>query len=249
MNISEIIEIKKETPTVSTIYFTWEGNVNPGQFIMVWVPGIGEIPMSLSLTGDPKAITVKNYGVVSDAVLKLKVGDRLFFRGPYGNGFTKPGKRNLIIGGGSGMASLRPLIDASCFGLVSARSRDELLFTDHFAKDSVIEITDDGSSGNSGYPVDYIRKIDLDSYDRIYVCGPEIMLKTIHDYLYSIRKDAELSMERTMKCGIGVCDSCSIDGVQLCISGPVFTVGSIDPNGEFGHERLSYSGKRNYLGK
>lgn len=237
--------VKKETPTVSTLYFNWEANIVPGQFIMVWVPGVGEIPMSLSHIGKIKAVTVKNYGVVSDAILGLGPGNRIYFRGPYGNGFSKPGKFNLLIGGGSGMASLCPLISENSFGLVSAKTSDELLFTDRFNKDRVLRVTDDGSSGLSGYPVDHLRKLKLDDFEKIYVCGPEIMLKTVFDYIREKRPDTEISLERTMKCGIGVCDSCSIDGRQLCIEGPVFRAEEIDPDGEFGHEKLTFSGKRN----
>lgn len=244
MKHSKIIERISETPTVSTLSFRWEEEVVPGQFIMVWVPGSGEVPMSLSGIGDVKAVTVKNYGKVSDAILHLNLGDVIHFRGPYGKGFSNTSGRALIVGGGSGMASLRPLVNRNSFGIVSARTREELLFVGDFKDTNVMAITDDGSSGNSGYPVEYIRKLDLDEFAKIYVCGPEIMLKTVFDYLKDLRKDAELSLERTMKCGIGICDSCSIDGLQLCRDGPVFRVSDIDPNGEFGHEKLSFSGKR-----
>ncbi len=241
---TKIEAVSRETPTVSTMYFTWDGQIKPGQFIMVWVPGVGEIPMSLSHTGTEKGITVKNYGTVSDAVLKLQPGERIFFRGPYGNGFSDPGGKNLLVGGGSGMASLCPLISDKSFGLVSARTKEELLFADRFKPDNLVAITDDGSSGLSGYPADHLKNLELDNYDRIYVCGPEIMLRTVYDYVREKRPDTELSLERSMKCGIGVCDSCSIDGRQLCTEGPVFRADDINPDGEFGNERLSYSGLR-----
>lgn len=240
----KILSIKKETPTISTLEFEWDERVNPGQFIMVWVPKFGEVPMSLSNNGGRKAITVKNYGKVSDAILNLKPEDRLFFRGPYGNGFSTSKGRNLIVGGGSGMASLKPLINNKSFGIVSARTKDELLFVEAFDKNSVIAITDDGSSGNPGYPVDYLKRLDLKSFENIYVCGPELMLKSVYDFLRESSVVAELSLERSMKCGIGVCDSCSIDGLQLCKDGPVFSSDQINDNGEFGNQKLSHSGKR-----
>lgn len=243
--ISAVVDsIIRETPTVSTLFFKWEQAVRPGQFVMLWVPGVGEIPMSLSRIETEKSITVKNYGAVSDAILRMKEGDRFYFRGPYGNGFSNPGENNLLIGGGSGMASLRPLIDDSAFGIVSARSKSELLFVDLFRAEKIVAITDDGSSGLSGYPVEHLRNLNIDGYDKIYVCGPEIMLRTVYDFLYRTRPDAELSLERSMKCGIGVCDSCSIDGRQLCTEGPVFRAEEINPDGEFGRERLSHSGVR-----
>lgn len=244
MITAEVDSIVKETPTVSTIAFKWDAAVRAGQFIMVWVPGVGEIPISLSSIETRKSITVKNYGTVSDAILEIREGDRIFFRGPYGNGFSKPGDNNLLIGGGSGMACLRPLINEKAHGIVSARTKSELLFVDMFEPDRVSAVTDDGSSGISGYPVDHLKKLDLDVYDRIYVCGPEVMLRTVFDFIRDKRPDTELSMERSMKCGIGLCDSCSIDGRQLCTDGPVLRAEEINPSGEFGRERLTYSGVR-----
>ncbi len=219
--------------------------MKPGQFIMVWVPGVGEIPLSLStIKGRRKSITVKRYGIVSQALLKYKPGDRIFLRGPYGTGFTLTEERNLIIGGGSGMAALRPLINDKSFGMVSAKTGDELLFTHEFKENSIMIMTDDGSSGLKGFPSDYLESVDIDQFARIYACGPELMLKALYHKLKDSRPDAEFSMERIMKCGIGICDSCSIDGRQICVDGPVVRVGEINPDGEFGHQKLDISGRR-----
>ncbi|HKJ96785.1 MAG TPA: dihydroorotate dehydrogenase electron transfer subunit, partial [Thermoplasmataceae archaeon] len=99
---------REETPLVSTLYFEWDQIVKPGQFVMVWLPDVGEIPMSLSITEGTKAITVKEYGPTSKALRNLEPGDRLFFRGPYGDSFTPAEGEVLLVGGGTGMASLRP---------------------------------------------------------------------------------------------------------------------------------------------
>lgn len=243
--IHSIIErVDRETPTTVTILFPWEHEVLPGHFIMVWIPGVGEIPISLSYTGKTKGITVKNFGPTSTAVTGLKAGDRLFFRGPYGNTFRKGQRNTLIVGGGSGMAGLLPLITPQSHGVVSARTKNELLFADRFSPEKLTVVTDDGSLGIKGFTVEGLKHLDLDSFSMMYVCGPELMLKSVLDYIASRGIDADFSLERHMKCGIGVCDSCSMDGLQLCTQGPVLSKAELLRSMEFGRERLSISGKR-----
>lgn len=241
---STVEEVEKVTPTTVTIKFRWAASVKPGQFIMVWMPSIGEIPISLSHLGDPKGITVKKFGPTSSALTELKKGDRIFFRGPYGNTFREPDGKTLVVGGGSGMAGLLPLINENAYGLVSARTKEELLFADRFNKGMVTLATDDGSAGVKGFAVDALKQLDLSKFTHIFVCGPELMLKSILDYIQDKQVKADFSLERTMKCGIGVCDSCSINGFQLCRDGPVFTETQLSGMSEFGTSKLTESGKR-----
>lgn len=241
---STVEEVEQVTPTTVTVRFRWDAKVLPGQFIMVWMPGTGEIPISLSHLGPMKGITVKKFGPTSTAITGMVEGDRIFFRGPYGNTFRKTNGTVLVVGGGSGMAGLLPLIDQDSYGLVSARTSDELLFADRFSEGKATLATDDGSAGIKGYAVDALKQIDLKKFSHLYVCGPELMLKTIHDYVKDMGIPADFSLERTMKCGIGVCDSCSIDGFQLCRDGPVFTETQISGMSEFGKTKLTESGKR-----
>lgn len=243
--IHSIIErVDRETPTTVSLLFPWDHEVLPGQFIMVWIPGVGEIPISLSHTGRTKGITVKKFGPTSTALTGLKAGDRLFFRGPYGNTFRKAGGKSLIVGGGSGMAGLLPLITQESHGLVSARTKSELLFADRFPAERLTTVTDDGSAGIKGFAVEGLKELDLSQFSMMYVCGPELMLKSILDYSAGMKVEADFSLERNMKCGIGVCDSCSMDGLQLCTQGPVFPKEVLLHSREFGRERLSESGLR-----
>ncbi len=241
---STVAEKKDETPTVSTITFDWDCEVRPGQFIMVWVPGVGEVPMSVSSTDGTKAITVKEYGPTTQALRRLKAGDRIFFRGPYGNSFTIVDGDILLVGGGSGMASLRPLIRKGAHAVVAARNEKELLFASEFGEGKVYRVTDDGSAGVKGTPVDQLKTMDLEKFNMVYVCGPERMLKSVMDHFKGRRVKAEFSLERIMKCGIGICDSCSIDGFQLCRDGPVFMLQELQTMKEFGVSKLTESGKR-----
>ncbi|WP_061950728.1 hypothetical protein [Acidiplasma cupricumulans] len=89
--------------------------------------------------------------------------------------------------------------------------------------------------------------MDINEFDMIYVCGPEIMMKSVYDYLLNKTDRVEFSLERPMKCGIGICDSCSINGIQVCRDGPVFSIKDLKNMDEFGRTRLSFSGKRIYL--
>lgn len=241
---SRITEVKVETPTVSTISFEWACDVKPGQFLMIWVPGVGEVPMSVSATGNMKSVTVKQYGETTKGLRLLKPGDRIFFRGPYGNSFSQVEGDILLVGGGSGMASLRPLIRENAHAVISARNENELLFTQEFDDDRVYKVTDDGSAGIMGTPVDQLKLMDLKKFSMIYVCGPEKMLKVVMDHFRRRNIRAEFSLERIMKCGIGICDSCSIDGFQICRDGPVFPIEELETMEEFGVSKLTESGTR-----
>ena len=240
----QIENVERATPSTVILRFRWGEQVQPGQFIMVWIPGTGEIPISLSHLGDLKGITVKAYGSASTALTEMKKGDRLFFRGPYGNSFRISKGPSLIVGGGSGMAGLLPLIDNSAYGVVSAKTSEELLFVDRFSQGNVRVVTDDGSAGIKGFAVDGLKTLDLSNFSTMYVCGPELMLKSVLDYVRDKEIDVQFSLERMMKCGIGVYDSCSIDGYQLCRDGPVFGKSLLSSMEEFGKYRLSDSGFR-----
>ncbi|WP_393972249.1 dihydroorotate dehydrogenase electron transfer subunit [Oxyplasma meridianum] len=241
---SRITRVERQTPTVVTLFFQWEKTVLPGQFIMVWAPGVGEVPMSLSHIQGEKGITIKSYGPTTEAIIKNKEGEYLFFRGPYGKPFTQTQGKRLIIGGGSGMAALRPLIHKESYGIISARNKSEILFSSLFSPGKATIMTDDGTAGKKGFPVDALKEMDLYPFDMIYVCGPEVMLNSVFQYIKNMGLKAEFSLERMMKCGIGVCDSCSISGFQLCKDGPVFQLNIMKNMEEFGVWKLTESGKR-----
>ncbi len=247
INHVTIEEKVQETPTVFSMYFRWEMKVMPGQFVMVWVPGFSEVPMSLSSTGERKCLTVKVYGETTARLAALNTGDRIYLRGPYGKPFTPTEGKKLLIGGGSGMASMRPLIDDRATGIIASRNADELLFADHFKEGQAICVTEDGSRGMKGLAPDALDKLNLKEFDAIYVCGPERMMYAIFQKLKGKDLNVEFSLERSMKCGIGLCDSCSIDGFQVCRDGPTFHIKALEGSMEFGKTKLLSSGKRVYF--
>ncbi len=244
MNFATVISRKIVARETVTLRFSFDRRVYAGQFAMVWSPGNGEIPVSFSHTGDPKGITIKNYGEFSAPIVALNVGDRIFFRGPYGNSFNRPKEEYLLIGGGSGMASLSPLISKKAYGIISGHSSDDLIFADRFEKSKAVITTDDGTAGIKGNTIDALKTLDLEKFQNVYVCGPERMMKAVYDYIQPIGVNAEFSLERPMKCALGVCDSCSINGIQLCKGGPVFNMDQLRNMSEFGTTRLLMSGKR-----
>jgi len=241
-----ITDVERETPSVSTIWFDNRFPLNPGQFVMVWVPGIDEVPMALS---SPSSITVQKAGDATSALLSMKKGDKFGVRGPFGNGFALKDD-TLAIAGGVGAA---PLLSLAMTGVVStfilgARNADELLFRKRLEKVTELKImTDDGSAGEKGFAVQGMDNLSLDRYSQVCVCGPEKMMYSVllHLRAKGLEERGKFSLHRYMKCGCGVCGSCCIDPMGLCVchDGPVFS-GDLLLENEFGHYSRDGSGRR-----
>ena len=241
-----IVRVKRETSLIRTFVFDRPIPFSPGQFVMVWVPGVDEVPMALS---SENSITVQNVGDATAALFGLSVGDKIGIRGPFGNGFTK-GEKMLAIAGGVGAAPLLPLARSDCVMtlLLGARTEPELLFVDQLDECTDVSIaTDDGTLGVHGYVTTLMDDLNLGAYDRIAVCGPEVMMRAVLAKLEEkgIAHRAEFSLHRYMKCGVGVCGSCCIDpsGLRTCRDGPVFA-GDTLLKSEFGTYMRTASGKK-----
>jgi len=241
-----IISVNKESHDTRTFTFEWNKECIPGQFVMVWIPGIDEIPMSLSSTKGMKSITAKAIGEATKKLHELDKGDELHIRGPYGNGFSlNAEKRILIVAGGVGMASVMPVIrETGADTVIGARNSQELMFEKEAAKFSDVRIsTDDGSMGFRGNAVQLARQmISEKDYDVIIGCGPEIMLYHLHRLCVEKNIECQLSLERYMKCGAGVCGSCMMNSNRICADGPVFTREQISGMTEFGRAKRDPSG-------
>jgi dihydroorotate dehydrogenase electron transfer subunit len=241
-----ITEIKNETPSVKTFFFDREFSFEPGQFVMVWVPGVDEVPMALS---SKNSITVQKVGDATGAMFDLAPGATLGIRGPFGNGFTK-GEKMLAIAGGVGAAPLLPLARSDCVMtmLLGARTENELLFIDQLDESTdVLIATDDGTLGQHGFVTDLLNDLNLATYDRVAVCGPEPMMRAVLAKIDGLgfASRTEFSLHRYMKCGVGVCGSCCIDpdGLRVCRDGPVFS-GDHLKKSEFGHYLRDASGMK-----
>ncbi len=220
-----ITRVVQESPNVTTIYFDHPFSPEPGQFVMVWAPGIDEIPMALSY---PDAITVQRVGDATTALVTKKPGEGIGIRGPFGNGFVIRGK-TLAIAGGVGAAPLLRigLEYPDVTFLLGARTAEELIFYDTLSSACDVRVaTDDGSAGYHGYVAGLLNEINMDEYETIVVCGPDPMMRSILKVLEgrNALNKSQFSMHRYMKCGIGLCGSCCVDpdGVCVCKDGPVF---------------------------
>lgn len=244
-----IERVKKETTQIRTFFFDAPFEFQPGQFVMVWVPGVDEIPMALS---SANSITVQKVGDATTALFDLEPGRKIGVRGPLGNGFTKA-EKVLAIAGGLGAAPILPLAraDSVMTLLLGARTENELLFLDQFDEcTDVLIATDDGSLGHHGFVTALMDDLNLATYDRIAVCGPEVMMRSVLTKVAEkgLAHKAEFSLHRYMKCGVGVCGSCCIDpsGLRVCRDGPVFT-GDLLLKSEFGHYSRDASGRKKNL--
>lgn len=251
--IKEIVQVIKDNNKVKTILFDYTEDIKPGQFFMIWIPGVDEIPMSVSyISKVTKGFTFRDVGEATNALLNLKIGDKIGIRGPYGNGFRIKGKKMLFIGGGTGLATLAPAIeeaiDKNIFStlLVGMKNRDELFFIDRFKKRNIefLISTDDGSEGFKGLVSDLTKKIyDKNKFDSVLTCGPEIMMKKLYDIC--IKSNFQASLERFMKCGVGICSQCCVgDGLRLCIEGPVLDGEILKNIEDFGIFKRNSSGRR-----
>jgi len=244
--VVEIEKIIKETPTIKTFFFRDESQPSPGQFYMIWLPGVDEFPMSISYIGERKAFSVKLVGEGTRKMHSLSEGDRLWIRGPYGRGFVEKNKKALFVGGGSGMATLAPLIERMRGDvIIAARTKEELLFKRRFKNRRVYIATDDGSEGFRVFAHELVeRLLEENEYEIIYTCGPELMMRKLIDIAIERGLDIQASLERLMKCGIGICDSCSINGYRVCVDGPVFEKDILIEMSDLGRYTRDRAGRR-----
>lgn len=222
----------------------------PGQYNMLYAPGIGEVPISISGRPDhPREIvhTIREVGPVTRALGKLRRGDALGLRGPFGTSWPverADGRDLVFIAGGIGLAPLRPAIyhvlaHRERYGRISllfgARSSADLLFrreveTWRGRLDVDVEVTVDRGDASWRGPVGVVtRMIGRAAFDpartRAFVCGPEIMMTfAVRELLRrGVSGDAlHVSLERNMKCAIGLCGHCQMGAVFICRDGAVF---------------------------
>lgn len=221
----------------------------PGQFTMMYVFGVGEIPVSIS--GDAAdssrlVQTVRAVGKVSEAVTRLAPGDVLGVRGPYGTAWPVAdgyGRDVVVVAGGLGLAPLRPALyqlqaERKRFGklvlLYGTRRPEDILFRRQLESwrkqlDMEIEVTVDHANtawrGNVGVVTKLIPRLGVDPDNAMaLVCGPEVMMRFAASALHGIGIPDEamhLSLERNMKCAIGLCGHCQFAGSFICKDGAV----------------------------
>ena len=260
-----IVKIKQEsieTVSMKSLYFDDElsAKSQPGQYLMIWIPGIDEIPMSISFMSDENqsAVTVRNVGLATNELFSMKTNQQIGLRGPYGKGFNIDNIENaLIVAGGSGGVPLGPLSDLlrkkeikfTC--IIGVPVAEELLFLERHQLNAkavggiVLPITEDGSHGTIGLASEIAEKdFNETAYTEIYTCGPEQMIKKIVDLGLDNSIPVQASLERIIKCGIGICGSCVLDSLRVCKDGPVFDGETIKNLKEFSVSKRDASGKK-----
>jgi dihydroorotate dehydrogenase electron transfer subunit len=244
---SIIQEVISEAPTVRTFRLDRDLDPAPGQYVMVWIRGVDEVPMSFS---GPDTITVQSVGEATQALFQFSAGDSLGLRGPLGNGFILRGKKILLIGGGVGTAPLAFLGEQArsqgleVASLIGFRSRDDLVFESRFeALGDTYITTDDGSAGIHGRVAEGLKGLNLLEYDQIYICGPEMMMWDIISRTREHAGKTQACINRYFKCAAGICGSCCLDpgGVRVCVEGPVIMADRLLES-EFGRYRRGPSG-------
>ena len=250
-----IKKIIKENAGAKTIFLDVGIYSKPGQFVMVWLPQVDEKPFTVSYSGNGLGITVQEKGIFTKQILNLKKGDLIGVRGPYGNSFsTDEVKKVCIVAGGLGIATLNMLVrellnkKAKVKLILGAQTKNKLLYVKELEKllgKDLYIITDDGSAGEKGFATHLLEKfLEKEKFDLVYGCGPEMMMVKVFQICREHRVKCELSLERYMKCGFGVCGQCAIDDKLVCKDGTVFRSESLCELKEFGaHCRLK-SGKK-----
>jgi dihydroorotate dehydrogenase electron transfer subunit len=227
---------------------------------MLWIPGVDEIPLSILGVeeGGLVSVAVKNVGQATKALHEAKEGDVIGVRGPFGNSFSMIKGSVLIVAGGTGTAPLvflanrlLPSMTREVF-VLGAKTRDELLFMNQLEQSfnrsqvQLVTSTEDGSCGITGLCTEPVEQIlAKETFNIIYTCGPEKMLRKIFELAEEHRTNLEASLERLMRCAIGLCGSCTIGKYRVCADGPVFTSKQLrEVKSEFGNSKRNLTGRK-----
>jgi len=266
----KITKIIDECHGVKTIIFKKQDMIKPkpGQFLMIWLPGVDEIPMSISSYSDNDewAITVQNVGECTNSIHQLKIGEYIGVRGPIGNYFTIPQQKNknlFLIGGGIGVAPLKFLaselkrLKHNFKLIIGAKLKKQLVFKNdmNYHDQEGFEVhfcTDDGSYGEKGFTTEIFKNL-IKNMSReelqntvVFTCGPEIMMHKLLHICLENKIELQASLERIMRCGCGLCGLCVIDplGLLVCNDGPIFTSAVLEKMEDFGKYKRDFSGKK-----
>lgn len=243
----KILSVIQETDIEWTFRIESNFQANHGQFMQLSIPKIGEAPISISEIGkDYMDFTLRAVGKVTNEIFEKQVGDFLFLRGPYGNGWPVEKLKNkhlVFITGGTGLAPVRSLLNkffndmslVKSITLISGfKNKESILFKEELNKwknefRTFYTLDNDNIEGwNSGLVTNFINEVDFNSFNNDYaviVVGPPIMMKFTGLELKKNNVPDEniwMSFERKMSCAVGKCGHCRIDETYICLDGPVF---------------------------
>jgi NAD(P)H-flavin reductase len=262
-DLATIRAIRRETPGVATYALVFNNPgvagryaFKPGQFNMLYLPGIGEAAISISSDAeDPGTLlhTVREVGNVTRALARMEVGDQIGIRGPFGSAWPMErlsGQDVVIACGGIGLTLLRPVIyqivrNRADFGrvhlLYGARTPRDLLFAEEHAPwrdagidvETTVDVADAAWTGNIGVvPVLFYRLRLQPQRTHVLTCGPEVMMRFVVFEALARRvapSQIHLTLERNMSCAVGLCGHCQLGPMFICKDGPIFTYQQLEP--------------------
>jgi anaerobic sulfite reductase subunit B len=249
---------RETTDTWTLVLEPLEGDgpaIGPGQFVMVYAFGVGEVPISVSGPPDrtgPVVLTVRAVGAVTEAICATEPGGVLGLRGPFGTSWpiaTSPGADVVVVAGGIGLAPLRPVVlralerrseYGSVIVLYGARTPDDLLYAselDAWRREATVDVTVDaaerGWSGRVGVVPKLLPGAAFAPATTVaFVCGPEVMMRFAVRALLDrgVAPDRiHVSLERNMRCGLGHCGHCQLGPTLICRDGPVYSYATAAP--------------------
>jgi len=227
-----LVRNERVAEDICILTFDQSVEIEAGEFIFLWIPGLGEKPFS-ALTDDPFSLVVIDVGEFTCALMDLAPGTQAFVRGPHGIAARPPEDAQIVaVAGGTGLAAVYQLArdfgDADVF--VGARSADRLYFKEECVACARLHIaTDDGSEGFHGLVTEllaeHLRGLSREQLDKLvfYNCGPEPMVHAAEAVLREFCAEHQIfsAIDYLTKCGVGICGACAApDGRRLCVDGP-----------------------------
>lgn len=251
-----INEVEYHGKDIAVIRFDDAIQATPGQYVFTWIPrGTrtkespgGEKPFSVA-DYDPLTLVVRNVGPFTGMLYESAKGEEIMIRGPYGNGFTVRDAPAILVGGGTGMAPMHFLTKylRNCRVFFGAAEEDDFFFLDSMAAREVypIPVADNGEKGRVLQILrDFLEDDKPSPETQFYICGPEPMMAEAIKIAgqYVPLGQIQVSIERIMKCGVGICGSCSLDGYRTCVDGPVMDGESLANSEQFGRVQHNWVG-------
>ena len=225
-----LLRLVRHNPTMASLSFPRPFHIDPGQFVNLWLPGVDEKPFSASnVTGDELEITICAVGPFTRAIMDCKPGDLLGIRGPFGRGFKARGPA-LLVGGGMGIAPVSYLatrLQAEGIPFTFAagtRTADDFPFPSRLETFNTHFATEDGSRGTQGRVTQFLPGlIENRGFATLCGCGPEGLLIALKELAEKHNLHYQLAFERYMKCAVGICGQCCLDGsgIRVCTEGPI----------------------------
>lgn len=253
MKTARLAKVISENYRIKTFELEARIDAEPGQYVQLWLPGVGERPMSIG-DGRPLTFTIAAVGAFSQKMHTLKSGDPVSFRGPLGVPFTIPpsAKTIALIGGGYGVVPIWFLAKRAkaqgikVVSVIGARTKEDIIYEHRLRQEGDVHITtDDGSLGMKGNIfVGFEEALKHHSFDAVYACGPERMMFAVAEFCRKKKTPCQVSVERYMKCGINICGACDASGRAVCREGPVMSGEEALKLADFGRCCRDGSGKK-----